>query len=111
MDTPHILYIVLLLFIALLHIAIFQQGHKSVTISEQRGGECSYPLGAVWNCFFQSETYPRDGLFVVITTTYFNGLCYGGFARFLLSNRAAGVPLVNAFDIEQRRAANSFTAL
>ena len=57
---------------------------------------------------FSVGNLPRRGLSLSITTTYFNGLCYGDFARFLPFNRAAGVPLVKAFDIEQRRAANSF---
>lgn len=51
---------------------------------------------------------PRRALSVAITYTYYNGLCYGDFARFLPFNRAAGVPLVKAFEREQRRAANSF---
>ena len=57
---------------------------------------------------FSVGNLPRRGLSLSITTTYFNGLYYGGFARFLPFNRAAGVPIVKAFDIEQRRAANSF---
>lgn len=57
---------------------------------------------------FPVGNLPRGGLSVVITTTYFNGLYYGGFARFLPFNRCAGVSIVKAFDIEQRRAANSF---
>ena len=59
---------------------------------------------------FSVGNLPRRGLSLSITTTYYNGLCYGDFARFSPLNRAAGVPLVKAFDIEQRRAANSFTA-
>lgn len=51
------------------------------------------------------------GRFIPFNNYYlFQRLFLRRFARFLPFNRAAGVFLVKAFDIEQRRAANSFTA-